>query len=279
MEVAEAFDLIARSIDAGAVANGYLLCGDLRGSCDELTNLILRKLFPDAPEQIERRCHPDVIYLEPEGARRSIHTDTMRDVLIEPMSVTAFSGGWKVGVVVSADRMETAAANSFLKTLEEPPPKTLFLLQTDAPDSILPTIVSRCQRIDLPLSEGGLTGEAYEAVAEIFSTPGLNGVFEKARAGKRLAAILAELKGRAKDDMEKDPSERGDALVEDVALVRKAFYKTIMGFVRRFMVEDRLPRHLAFRNVEAVENAFRQSEKSMNDEAVLCFMMDRLTLP
>ncbi len=279
MEVAEAFGLIAHSIDVGAVANGYLLCGDLHGSCDELTNLILRKLFPDAPEQISHRSHPDVIYLEPEGARRSIHTGTMRDVLIEPMSVTAFSGGWKVGVIVSADRMETAAANSFLKTLEEPPPKTLFLLQTDAPDSILPTIVSRCQRIDLPLLKGGLTGEPYEEIREIFSSTGLNGVFEKARAGKRLAAILAELKEKAKSDMKKDLNEREDAFVEDVALVRKAFYKTIMGFMRRFMIEERLPRHLAFRNVEAVEDAFRQSERSMNDEAVLCYMMDRLTLP
>lgn len=279
MEVAEAFGLIARSIDAGAVANGYLLCGDLRGSCDELTGRILRKLFPDAPEQIAHRSHPDVVYLEPEGARRSIHTDTMRDRLIAPMSVTAFSGGWKVGVVVSADRMETSAANSFLKTLEEPPPKTLFLLQTDAPDSILPTIVSRCQRIDLPLSEGGLTGEPYEEIREILSAPDLNGVFEKTRAGKRLAAILAELKERAKSDMKKDPNEREDALVEDVALVRKAFYKTIMGFARRFMIEERLPRHLAFRNVEAVEDAFRQSERALNDEAVICHMMDRMTLP
>lgn len=279
MEVAEAFGLIAHSIDVGAVANGYLLCGDLRGSCDELTNLILRKLFPDALEQIAHRSHPDVIYLEPEGARRSIHTDTMRDVMIAPMSVTAFSGGWKVGIIISADRMEPSAANSFLKTLEEPPPKTLFLLQTDAPDSILPTIISRCQRIDLPLSEGGLTGEPYEAIKAIFTETGPKGVFEKAQAGKHLAAILAELKEKAKSDMKKDPNEREDALVEDVALVRKAFYKTIMSFVRRFMIEDRLPRYQAFRNIEAVEAAFRQSERSMNDEAVLCFMMDRMTLP
>ena len=96
---------------------------------------------------------------------------------------------------------------------------------------------------------------------------------------RRRAAILAELKDQAKSDMKKDPNEREEALVEDVALVRKAFYKTIMGFVRRFMIEDRLPRHLAFRNIEAVEDAFRQSERALNDEAVLCFMMDRMTLP
>lgn len=279
MEVTAAFHLISRAIDAGAVANAYLLCGDLRGSCEKLTNLILGKLFPETPEQIAHRQHPDVIYLAPEGARRSIHTESMREGLIAPMSVTAFSGGWKVGVVISAERMETAAANAFLKTLEEPPPRTLFLLQTDTPDAILPTIVSRCQRVDLPLSEGGLTGEAYEQVLEVFAPGTLGGVLEKARAGKRLAAILADLKESATKEMKADADERETAFVEDVALVRKAFYKTILSIVRRDLIEERLPRDRAFRNIEAVKTAFRQSERALNDEAVLCLMMDRMTLP
>ena len=265
MEVADAYALISRAIDTGHAAHGYLVCGDLRGQCDALTERILRKLFPNELAQGESRCHPDIAWLEPEGKSRTIHVKSMRERIVEPMSATAFSGGWKVGVIVGADRMETEAANSFLKTLEEPPPKTLFLLLTDQPDAMLPTIVSRSQRIDLPLSEGVLEGDAFDAIEEVLSSRGVVGVFEKAQAGKRLAEVLAEVK---------DESEP-----EDVALARKAFYKTIMKFVRGWMVEGELPRHQAFKNVAAVEDAFRQSERYLTDDAVLVNLADRLVWP
>ena len=265
MEVAEAFDLIARAIDVGRAAHGYLVCGDLRGQCDALAGRILAKLFPDALAQLESKSHPDVAYLEPEGKSRTIHVKSMRERIVEPMSTTAFSGGWKVGIVVGADRLEVEAANAFLKTLEEPTPRTLFLLLTDAPDSILPTIVSRSQRIDLPLSEGVLEGESYAAVAEVFDSAVNDGIMEKAQAGMRLAEILGGLKDEAE--------------AEDVALVRKAFFKTIMSLVRGWMTAALLPRYQAFRNIEAVEEAYRQSERSIGDEAVLCFLTDRLAFP
>lgn len=265
MEVADAYTLISHAIDTGHAAHGYLVCGDLRGQCDALTERILRKLFPNELAQVESRCHPDIAWLEPEGKSRTIHVKSMRERIVEPMSATAFSGGWKVGVVVGADRMETEAANSFLKTLEEPPPKTLFLLLTDQPDAMLPTIVSRSQRIDLPLSEGVLEGEAYDAIEEVFTSRGVSGIFEKAQAGKRLAEVLAEVK---------DESEP-----EDVAIARKAFYKTIMKFVRDWMVKGELSRQQAFKNVAAVEDAFRQSERYLSDDAVLVNLTDRLVWP
>ena len=161
--------------------------------------------------------------------------------------------------------MGTEAANSFLKTLEEPPPKTLFLLLTDQPDAMLPTIVSRSQRIDLPLSEGVLDGDAFESIEEVFASRGVDGVFEKAQAGKRLAEVLAEVKE------ESEP--------EGVALARKAFYKTIMKFVRSWMVKGELPRQQAFKNIAAVEDAFRQSERYLSDDAVLVNLADRLVWP
>jgi len=265
MTVSDAFTLVGRAIDSGHAAHGYLVCGDLKGDCMELAGLILRKLFPGELSQIEGRSHPDVTYLEPEGKSRTIHTDSMRDRLIAPMSTTAFSGGWKVGVIVGADRMETAAANSFLKLLEEPTPRTLFLLLTDRPDSILPTIVSRTQRIDLPVPPGILEGEAYDAIAAVFSAKGLEGVYRKDLAARRLAELLGELKDAAED--------------EDVPVVRKAFYKTIMQFVRGWMVSGALPAHQAFRNIEAVEEASRRTDRYMSDDAVLSSMTDRIVWP
>ncbi|MBR2837599.1 MAG: hypothetical protein IKE55_02335 [Kiritimatiellae bacterium] len=61
--------------------------------------------------------------------------------------------------------------------------------------------------------------------------------------------------------------------------MRKAFYMTLVGFVRELMLAGDLPRHQAFRNVDAVEDAYRQSEKAIGDEAVLSLMLDRIALP
>lgn len=255
MEVDEAFSLISRAIDTGHAAHGYLVVGDLKGGCDALTDRILKKLFPEAQAQIDARSHPDVSWLEPEGAKRIIKVESMRERIVEPMALAAFSGGWKVGVVVGADRMEPPSANAFLKSLEEPTPKTLYLLLTDQPDAILPTIISRSQRIDLPLSDNLLDDADRDEVGEFFAN--------KDAAG--LAAKLADLKDEADE--------------ADVQLVRKRFFKTLMGFARQMMIGGRLPRYQAFRNVEAVEDAYRQSGRSMNDEAVLSFLLDRIVFP
>ena len=167
MEVDSAYSLIARAIDAGQTANGYLIVGDVRGNASELAERILKKLFPLAGEQIENRTHPDVVWLEPEGKSRIIKVESMREKLVGPMNSTSFSGGWKVGVVCGADRMREEAANAFLKTLEEPTPKTMFLLLTDAPDAILPTIVSRTQRVELEVTGDFLDPETMGEIVRM----------------------------------------------------------------------------------------------------------------
>lgn len=253
MEVAEAYSLISRAIDAGRAAHGYLIVGGVSGNAAELAQMILQKLFPREIAQIEAGSHPDVVTLAPEGKARIISVESMREKIVGPMATTAFSGGWKVGVISGADRMRTEGANAFLKSLEEPTPKTMYLLLTDQPDAILPTIVSRTQRIDLPLPTGTLEGDDYTEVAEAF-------------ASKDAVALAAKLKA-LKDDAED----------EDAALVRKAFYKTLMSFVREMMLGGNLPRPQAFENIEAVEAAYRRSEKSLNDEAVLSYLLERIT--
>ncbi len=60
--------------------------------------------------------------------------------------------------ILYADRINEASANKFLKTLEEPPGKSLILMVTDAPEALLPTIRSRCQRINV--GAGGTTEKA-----------------------------------------------------------------------------------------------------------------------
>lgn len=265
MEVSEAFDLISRAIDSGQRSGGYLIVGDPVGNARDLAGRILAKLYPNDAGRIAARSHPDVAFLEPTGKARTIKTDPMRERIVGPMSATSYSGGWKVGVISGADRMQPQAANAFLKSLEEPTPRTLYLLLTDRPDAVMDTIVSRCQRIDLPLPKGVLEGEAARAVDEVFESGAMESVHARAQAAKFLSAEYEELVGGVGD--------------EEVAIVRKRFYGTIMAHVRRWMTEGLVPRHLAFRNVEAVEEAYARSERSIKSESVLPFMMDKLVFP
>lgn len=267
MEVTEAFALISHAIDAGCAANGYLIRGDLDGNARELARKIIAKLFPDLT-LTATISHPDVVWLEPEGKSRTIKTDSVKKGLIDTLTQTAYSGGWKVGVISGADCMQPNAANAFLKTLEEPTPRTLFLLLTDSPDAVMPTIISRTQRIDLPLERGVLVGAEEEVVRRIL-TETTNDPYAKARAGHDLVRILEDLESRTEKVNGK----------ESVSIVRKAFFRTLELQAREWMVTGRIPSAAAFTNIEQIEVAYRRRVRSIPAEAVLCSLMDRLTLP
>jgi DNA polymerase-3 subunit delta' len=66
------------------------------------------------------------------------------------VNVTSHRGGYKVVLLHPAESLNLSAANALLKTLEEPPPRTLLLLVTHRPLRVLPTIVSRCQQVTMP---------------------------------------------------------------------------------------------------------------------------------
>ena len=75
------------------------------------------------------------------------------------LSLTAAEGGWRVVVIDGAEDMNRHAANALLKTLEEPPPKTVLLLVSHAPGRLLATIRSRCRKLALaPLDDAVVAG-------------------------------------------------------------------------------------------------------------------------
>ena len=96
--------------------------------------------------------HPDWIEVKLEADRREIVVDQIRG-LIHSVSLTARFGGYKVVIVDTAELMNRHAANTFLKTLEEPPGATVFVLVSSNHAHLLPTIRSRCQVIDFPAPE------------------------------------------------------------------------------------------------------------------------------
>jgi DNA polymerase-3 subunit delta' len=102
---------------------------------------------------VEAGSHPDMRRLErlvnekTGNLARNISVDQVRE-LGEFLSLTPALSPWRVAIIDAVDELETSGANALLKILEEPPANMLFFLVSHAPGRLLPTIRSRCRRLD-----------------------------------------------------------------------------------------------------------------------------------
>ncbi len=154
--------LLKSAIDKGKLSHAYLFagpegCGKRTLAMEFASSLLCeRGAFPPclscgACKRVMAGTHPDAAIVSAEG--RSIRIDHVRE-LSERLHLHSFEGGYKVGVIVRAERMTEQAQNAFLKTLEEPPPYTLLVMTGTNLNRVLPTILSRCQVLRLgPLPE------------------------------------------------------------------------------------------------------------------------------
>lgn len=151
--------LLKRSLDSGKIAHAYIFEG-IEGCGKKKTALSLVKAIfcrdadgcgkCPACRKVAALQHPDLHIVEPDGA--FIKIDQIRDLQRE-LSFRPFEAGKKVCIMEAAERLNPAAANAFLKTLEEPPGNALLILLTTNSGAVLPTILSRCQRLSFsPLS-------------------------------------------------------------------------------------------------------------------------------
>jgi len=199
-----AVSCLERSLGRGRIAHAYLFAGP-DGVGKEKAALALAQAL-NCPEASPAPCgscstcrrigeglHPDVRRVAPAG--NSIKIDQIR-ALGQEAYYRPLEGRRKVYLIAEAHKMTEEAANSFLRLLEEPPPYALFILLTSQPDSLLPTILSRCQLVPffpLPLSllrdklerELGLARERAVLVAAL-----AGGSWERAR--ELAASDLAE---------------------------------------------------------------------------------------
>lgn len=97
---------------------------------------------------VEAQSHPDVLEVHPSGASETIPVDAIREAA-GFITLSAMENSWKTVLIFQAERMNGFAANSLLKTLEEPPGQGMVILICDRPGAVLATLRSRCQFIDV----------------------------------------------------------------------------------------------------------------------------------
>jgi len=170
-----AINILRSSIRRNRLTHAYLFSGP-EGVGKRITALALAKAL-NCVEHSDSACgiclschkingsnHPDVKVIEPQGLSLSIAQ--MRELQKE-ISLKPFEGRWKVYIISEAEKMTPQAANSLLKTLEEPPPHSLIILVTSQEYSLLPTIISRCQRIKFDLIPEAMISQRLQELCKI----------------------------------------------------------------------------------------------------------------
>jgi DNA polymerase-3 subunit delta' len=174
-------DLLRRAIERDRVPNAYLFSGppgaplldtatalacalncqrgrgEACGECEQCSKIV-------------QGFHPDVVTLVREGAANIVPIESVRNQVIARIGLPPHEAQTRVFIVEEATAMAPPAANALLKTLEEPPARTLFVLCTTAPEQLLPTIRSRCQRVRF--AGGAPIADADPARAERISQLG-----------------------------------------------------------------------------------------------------------
>jgi DNA polymerase III delta' subunit len=125
-----------------------------RHTAIEIAKSVLCKKIPacnkcDECRRINEENHPNVVTVRPEGEDKDIKIDNIRE-LIRSLTFSPAEGNKRFVIIDEAHRMNRSSSNAMLKTLEEPPKDTIFILLSSNLYSMLPTIISRCEVIKFP---------------------------------------------------------------------------------------------------------------------------------
>lgn len=157
---------LKNSIKTGKVSHSYIFTGE-PGSGKKLlagTFAMTLQCEEDGTEPCQKcdsckkaigKNHPDIVMVNHEKPG-TISIDEIRDQVINDVAIKPYCSPYKIYIIADAQMMTVQAQNALLKTIEEPPEYAVIMLLTDNADSLLPTIQSRCVRLDLKVVDDSL---------------------------------------------------------------------------------------------------------------------------
>jgi DNA polymerase-3 subunit delta' len=236
--------LLQRSLGQGRLAHGYLFSGDDMREMEGLARSLAKTLNCQNPSKcspkgqaldscdvclscrrIDENNHPDVQWVRPESKLRVVTIDQIRD-LIQTIGLKPTEADYKVAVIVGADRMNMQSANAFLKTLEEPPARSIIILLTCSFEQVLETIRSRCLRLHFAGEPGARIDSSAQAWIESLADSAVvpqKSLLSRYRLLSQVTGRLAQIREAAETrleassplskypDVEKDTRERWEA--------------------------------------------------------------------
>jgi DNA polymerase-3 subunit delta' len=260
--------LLQRSLEKGRLGHAYLFTGAELPALEAVAGTLAKTLNCEHPpkvgmavpldccdlcrscRQIEDRIHPDIQWVRPESKSRVITVDQIRN-LLQIVHLKPTEAACKVIVIVAADRLNVEGANAFLKTLEEPPPRTVFILLSAEPQQMLETIISRCLRLTFSGGRANLSPEDQSWLENFAAaTEGSgSGLLPRYKLLGTILARLAELKGQIEkslsarsplqkyDDIEaklqdKWESELNAAIEAEYRQQRSELLRLVQGWLR-----------------------------------------------
>ncbi|MFY9487635.1 MAG: DNA polymerase III subunit gamma/tau [Solirubrobacterales bacterium] len=147
---------LRNAVDGDNVHHAYMFVGSRGTGKTSMAKILASALnCADGPKSVFAADDPAVVSIaagtsmdvvEMDAASNN-GVDDIRD-LIDSVSVMPVGGGWKVYILDEAHMITPQGWNAFLKTLEEPPPRTVFVLATTEANKVLPTVADRCHRFD-----------------------------------------------------------------------------------------------------------------------------------
>jgi len=168
---------------------------------------------------IKDGTHPDVHWVRPESKSRQIKIEQIREfgnsIALKPMMART-----KVGIIEDAECLNVAAQNAFLKTLEEPPDRTVILLLSAEPERLLPTILSRCLRISFGATRAERAPEQERVLSLLveFAAAQPRGIVQVYRLHAALTKLLGEIRASVEETvppLDEDVEGEGREKLED----------------------------------------------------------------
>ena len=235
-----ALDYLRRAHAAGRLGHAYLLIGDEQAGFDLAAGIAALVVRTDAGGVL---AHQDVYVVEPESKARRILIEQVRELESALRLRASAVGGRKVGIIRQADRINTQAANAFLKTLEEPPADSLLLLVSSLPESLPETILSRCIKVVLQTVAAASADAVPDAPEEVALRELLAGFAREHAAGPGalpaaygllrefnglLAAARARLQEGADEALEAEETRYAQTTDGAWLAEREAYHKSLV---------------------------------------------------